>query len=754
MSRIGTIARRTFLIGSVAIAGGVAFGAWAYRRPLENPLEGGEGIALTPYVEITGDGITIIAPRAEMGQGVMTTLAALVAEELDVSLDDVTVRHGPPSSAYFNAAIMSEGVPFAAMDESWLAETARSAMAVPARFLGMQITGGSSSTPDAYEKMRRAGAAARYALKEAAIRHLRTLSVEDVSADDLQTHEGMVIAPDGTKMLYTELAGMASKIDLPDDPPLKPRSEWRLLGKSLPRVDMVGKCTGTAEYAMDVTLPQMVHATVRMNPALGAPMEGFDATEARGMRGVLDIIEMSGGGIAVIADNTWRAMRAAEAVEIDWADAPYPADTPGHMAAVEASFSEDRQDSLFRDEGDVEATLDRDTNRGTVVEAEYRVPYLAHATMEPMNAVAWLRNGILDIWAGTQAPTMAREKAAGISGLDEDAIAIHTPVMGGAFGRRAEMDIVEQTVEIAVAMEGRPVKLTWSRAEDMTHDAYRPPAIGRFRGSIEDGLPRVFDLSLAAPSVMESQMGRLGISMPGPDVTLVQGAWDQPWRIPDYRVTAYRTPALAPVSSWRSVGFSYTSFFHESALDELAHAAGRDPLEMRLAMIDHEPSRKVLEAVAEASGWGGALPEGHGRGVAFALSFGVPTAQVIEVAATKDGIRLVNAYAAVDVGVALDPGNIEAQVQGGMIYGLSAAIMGRIDFADGRVMQTNFHDYDALRLHQCPPISVTVLENGSKIRGIGEPGTPPAAPALANAIFAATGQRIQDLPMNGHLAFV
>jgi len=745
MGRLRTIARRSFLIGSAAVAGGVAFGTWAYTRPLENPLEGGPGTALTPYVEITDTGITIIAPRAEMGQGIMTTLAALVAEELDVSLEDVTVRHGPASGTYYNTALMSEGIPFAPTDESWLAETARGAMAIPARFMGMQITGGSSSIVDAYDKMRHAGAAARLALVEAAAVRL------GMAAADLRTENGTVIAPDGTALPYTDLAQEAAEIDLTDEPPLKPRSAWKVLGTSQPRVDMVAKCTGAAVFATDVALPDRLHATVRMNPALGAPMRGFDAAEARGMRGVVDIVEMSGGGIAVIADNTWRAMRAAQAVRIDWAEAPYPADTAGHVAAVEASFTGDALDSRYRDDGDVEAALDARTD---IVEAQYRVPYLAHATMEPMTATVWLRDGALDLWTGTQAPTIARDEAAAVAGLETDAVTVHTTLMGGGFGRRGEMDIVRQAVEIAGAAGGRPVTLTWSRAEDMTHDVYRPLAAARFRGRVEDGVPRAFDLSLAAPSVMESQMGRLGMAMPGPDVTLVQGAWEQPWRIPDYRVTAYRTPMLAPVGSWRSVGFSYTAFFHESALDELAHAAGRDPLEMRLDMVTDAPSRAVLEAVAEASNWGGALPEGHGRGVAFCLSFGVPTAQVIEVAATPDGIRLVNAHAAVDVGIALDPHTIEAQVQGGMVYGLTAAMMGGIDMAGGRVVQTNFHDYDALRMGQCPPISVTILENQPRIRGIGEPGTPPAAPALANAIFAATGRRIRELPMNRHVAFV
>ena len=743
MGRIATIARRTLLIGSVAIAGGVAFGYWKYRQPHDNPLDEAGGSALTEYIRIDASGITIVAPRAEMGQGVMTTLAALVAEELDVGFNEIAVEHGPASAAYYTAAMFEEGVPFVATDTGWMARNARHAMAVPAKFMGMQVTGGSSSIPDAYEKMRVAGAAAREVLIEAASARL------GVAHEQLKTESGEVIAPDGQRLAYASLAEDAASLDPPADPPLKPRSDWTLLGTSLPRVDMIGKCTGLAEFAIDVSLPEMVYATVKMNPHLGAGMTGFAAAAAHDMRGVIDVIALSSGGAAVIADNTWRAFRAADAVTCTWEKADYPPGSDGMAGALAASFTEDHQDSRFRDEGDIEAAL-----AGETVEVEYRVPYLAHATMEPMTAAAWLRDGRLDVWAGTQFPTQVRAEGEALTGLDGENIAVHTTLLGGGFGRRAEMDFIHQVIEIAKATEGRPVKLTWTREEDTTHDAYRPPAIARFRGAVKDGKPAAFDLSIAAPSVMESQMGRIGVSMPGPDVTLVQGAWDQPFDIPNHRVTGYRTPALAPLGSWRSVGNSYTGFFHESAMDEMAHAAGIDPMAMRLDLVNHAPSRKVLERVAEMSGWGEALPAGHGRGVGFTLSFGVPTAQVIEVSVSEEGVRMEKAFAAVDVGVALDPRNIEAQVQGGMVYGLTAAIMGEVTFEDDRVQQTNFHDYPALRMQQTPSIEVAILENGEKIRGIGEPGTPPAAPALANAIFAATGERLRSLPLNKHVAFV
>lgn len=744
MGRLKTITRRTLLIGSAAIAGGVVFGYWRYKTPYANPLlenlRDGE-FALTPYIRIDQAGITIITPRAEMGQGVHTTLAALVAEELDVSLADVKVEHGPASKAYYNGAMLEEGLPYATVDTSKTAERVRNFTHVPAKFLGMQITGGSSSTPDAFFKMRKAGAAARFCLLEAAANRL------DTSVDSLSTDDGSIVAADGSRLSYTDVAELAAEIDPPDNPALKPQSEWKILGKSLPRVDMVAKCTGTAEYSIDVRLPDMLFATVKMNPKLGGRLKNFDASVAESTPGVKAILPLE-GGVAVVATNTWYAIKAANAIEFDWGEAPYPATSSEQFAQVEEAFAGDN-DSQFRDDGDVEAAL----ADATIVAAEYKVPYLAHATMEPMNAVALLADGRLDIWAGNQNPTQAAKEGAKIADIDIDDVHVHTSLMGGGFGRRSEMDFVKLAVQVAQAMPGIPVKTTWSREEDMQHDTYRPLAMARLEGVVADGSVNALDLKIASPSVTASAMGRIGIPTAGPDIAIVQAAWDQPYGISNYRVSGYRAPEMLPISFWRSVGASQNGFFHESAIDELAHAAGADPLQLRLSLLTDPTSRKVLEAAAEMSEWGSDLPPGLGRGVAFVLSFGVPVAQVIEVADTPLGIKILKVSAAVDVGVALDPRNIEAQVQSGINFGLAAAIKGEITINDGVVEQSNFHNYDAIRMSQAPAIDVKILQNGAKIRGIGEPATPPAAPALANAIFAATGNRIRELPLNKHIKF-
>ncbi len=747
MGKVATITRRTLLIGSAAIAGGVAFGYWKYKQPFDNPLladlEEGQS-SLSPYILIDKSGITIITPRAEMGQGVHTTLAAMVAEELEVELEDINIEHGPASRAYFNGAVLEEGAPFAPDDQSTLANSMRDFMHVPAKFVALQITGGSSSTPDGFYKMRYAGAAARQVLIEAASKKL------GVAVKQLKTANGKVIAPNGTSIDYTEIASLAAKFDLPSKPKLKPQNEWRLLGKSQPRVDMVSKCTGTAGFGIDVRLPGMLYATVKMNPHLGAPMKRLDATKAEAMPGVKSVIPID-GGVAVVATNTWYAFKAAEKLEITWEEANYPKTTEEMFNMCKSCFSEDHQDSQMRKDGDVDQVFKNASNH---IEVEYRAPFLAHATMEPMNATALVKDGELDVWVGTQFPTRAAAEGAEITGFDPSNVHIHTPYLGGGFGRRAEMDFVIQAITIAKEMEGTPIKLTWSREEDTAHDAYRPLAIARVKGAVENGIPTALDLKLSSPSVMESQLGRYGFSVGGPDATIVQAAWDQPYKIANYRTTGYRVPALLPVSSWRSVGASQNAFFSESMIDELAHLAGRDPLEMRLDLIEHEPSKKVLEKVAEISNWGAPLPKGHGRGIAFCTSFGVPTAEVIEVITTENGLKVLKAFAAVDVAIALDPRNIEAQVISGINFGLAAAIMGEITVKDGKVQQSNFNNYDSLRLHQAPSIEVAILENNERIKGIGEPGTPPAAPALANAIFDVSGNRLREMPFNKHVQFV
>ncbi len=746
MSRIGKIARRTFLIGSVAVVGGVAFGVYAYRKPSENPLLkdlASDESALTHYIRIDRAGVTIITPRADSGQGVYSVLAALVAEELDVAWQDIKVDHGPPSNAYYNGVVMAEGMPFAATDMGMLAKGARGMSDVIGKFLGLQVTGGSSSVPDAFVKMRSAGAAARQVLLMAASQN------SGVPVTDLRTKDGAVLLPDGTSLSYIELAPLAATIEPPKDVALKDVSDWRYLGQEMQRLDTVAKSTGTQVYGIDIDLPGMVYATVRTNPRLGGGIVGYDDSAATTSPGVAQVVPVT-GGFGVIADNTWNAFRGADLVEPDWGDAaPYPLTSEAMWTRVGASFTEDYQDSQFKDQGDVGAAL----AEGNVIESEYRIPHLAHAPLEPLSAVALMQEETLEVWVATQTPMFLLAALAKLTGLDARDITIHAQVAGGSFGRRLEDDFVKQAVEVAMAVSGTPVKMTWKREEDMSHGFPRPMAMSRARGTVKDGQVNALDLGLASASVTASQMGRVGIPVAGPDMTIVAGAWDQPFAIPHYRVTGYRVPEMVPVSSWRSVGASGNGFFHECFFDELIQAAGADPLEERLRLCDHDLSRKVLEAVGEMSSWGTSLPEGRGRGLAFTLAFGVPVAEVIEVSNTAAGIRIDKVWVAAEVGQILDPVNFENQLTGGVLWGLAHAMNCELTYQDGRPEQANFYDYQGLRFDQSPAVTVRGLENGDQIRGIGEPGVPPAGPALANAIFAATGKRIRELPLARHIDF-
>lgn len=757
MGKVWKYTRRGFLGLGVLAAGGVAFGYYKYKQPYANPLEAmlGEGEAtFNPYVTIGSDGvITVIAPRAEMGQGIHTTLAALVAEELEVGLDQIEVIHGPASSAYFNAAMLSLGGPFPYFDDSFMAETVRGGMGVAAKFLGMQVTGGSSAALDGFVKMRVAGAVAREMLIAAAAAQW------GVPADTLVADRGFVVNPRTDEQLgYGELALAAAELEAPKEVALKPASEWKLLGKAQDRVEGIEKVTGGRIFGIDMDLPDMLHATVKISPRFGVGAKSYDAEAALAVSGVREVVEIettTGKGFGIIADHTWAAFKGAEALEVEWEDAPYPLDDDAQAELFEAAL-EAEPNWTSGGSGDVEAAL---ADAGEALEARYEVPFLAHATMEPMNATAQFRDGKLDIWCGAQAPGMLEMTAATLLGIETDAVSVHTTRLGGGFGRRTDVDFGQYAAAIAAKTDGRPVKVTWTREEDMAHDTYRPRAVAALKAVVADGqAPRTLDFHVASTSIIRSFVGRTYPSMPigGPDDTVLDGAFNQPINYENSRFAAHVVDLPIPVGFWRSVGNSYNAWFHECFLDEAAEKAGLDPIEMRLQMMQGEtfaPARAVVEKVAEMSDWGAPLPAGKARGVAFCMSFGTWVAEVVQVAQTDGGIVIEKVWCAADPGTVLDPSNFEAQMMSGIVFGLSQALGQEINFEDGQVVQENFYDFDAMRMWQCPKIEVAILENAPKMGGAGEPGTPPAAPALTNAIYALTGERIRKMPLSGVVDF-
>lgn len=746
MSKLKTFTRRAFLVGSAAVAGGVAFGAYLVVRDPENPNHQDlpEGAAsFNPWVRIDASGVTLITPHADIGQGAVSMQAALIAEEMDLEWGGFEVDFGRPAPAYWNTAMAADGAPVLPWDDSFGARAMRSTMGGLLKVMGMQGTGGSSSTPDSFVKLREAGAMARETLKSTA--SART----GVAMADLRTEAGAVHLPDGTAIPYADLAAEAAQIDPVQDTPLRDPSTWRLIGHDMPRLDIEAKSTGQPMYGIDLELPGMVRASVRVNPRKGGTLNGFDATEAETMQGVEQILEIP-GGVAVIATNTWYAMQALDAISYDWGPADYAPDQDAHWAALEDSFTEETLDKEWLNSGDVEAEMPG----AEMLEAEYRVPYVAHQPLEPLNAIVLVEDDRVQVWTGHQMPRFLQQQVAAITGHDADQVVFHNQYAGGSFGHRLEFDYVKQATHVAMQLRGTPVKIIYSREADFAQDFPRQITMGRARGAVREGRVISFDTQIAAPSAMRSQMARLGQPLPGPDGQLAAGIWQQPYGFENVRMRGYAVEGLSPVSSWRSVGASANGFVGEGFLDELIHAAGADPLEerIRLCTLD-DVSRRVLEAVGEMSNWGEALPEGTGRGVALVHSFGVPCAEVVEVTNTESGIRLNRVWVAADVGRVVDPVNFENIVKGGVIWGLGHAMNCEITYTDGIADQTNFHSHEGMRMHQVPEIFVRGLENGG-VRGIGEPPVPPAAPALANAIFAATGQRLREMPFWNHIDFV
>lgn len=758
MASLSKIARRTFLFGAAAIAGGIAFGYYKYSQPFENPLEKellpGEG-TLNAYLKIGADNrFTVIVPRAEMGQGVTTTLAALVAEELDIRLDQMTVEHGPAAPAYYNRAALVEGAPVPRFDDGMVAEALRGTMGVLSKLLALQFTGGSSSSIDAFEPMRQAGAMAREMLKSAAATRL------NVPASSLRTAEGVITDPSSGKTLtYAEVAAEAARLEPPSDVALKARTDWTLLGKPQPRLDMLAKVKGEALFGVDVSLPGLVFATVRMAPLPGQRMAKMDVTTASAMRGVLKIVEIDspfGHGFGVIADNTWRAFQAADAVKVEWAKTETVPDAATVRKALSEALAAGDTSSL-RTIGDPDAVL-ASTPQARRIEAEYVVPYLAHAPMEPMNATAQFKDGKLTVWAPNQAPSVIQMIGSRITGVPSASVEVNTTLLGGGFGRRIEPDFSDYAIRLAMETGGKPVKVTWTREEDMGHGVFRPAAIGRYRAAIgADGMPAAITGAVASQSVVAGMLGRIAPSIPaaGPDNTMLDGAYNQPYAFSNHRIDASKVLLSVPVGSWRSVGYSFNAFMQESFLDEIALTAKLDPLDLRRKLLAGSPAALgVLNKVAEMARWGAADTPKRALGLAYTLSFGTHVAEIVEVSGDPEqGIRVENVWCAADPGLVLDPRNFEAQMMSGILFGLSAAMFQEVGFGPDGVEQLNFGDYPAIRMNQAPRIEVALLQQSPFMGGAGEPATPPSMPALANAVTRLTGKRFRELPLSKSVSF-
>nr|WP_222622994.1 molybdopterin cofactor-binding domain-containing protein [Ramlibacter cellulosilyticus] len=725
------------------------------RLGLASMMAPGEGdIALNGWIKILPDSSVVLAmPRSEMGQGVHTALPQLAAEELDVPLASVRIEQAGWDAVYGNVAMLVGNLPFHPLEEEredgfGRVKAGRWLVGKFSRELGLNATGGSSSVADAWEVVRLAAATARASLLGAASLQWK------LPAEDLKTARGVVSHPSGRSITYGELARVAAATP-PGVVQLKDRKEWRVIGQPAPRLDVPAKVNGSARFGLDVRLPGMRFAALRLAPMLRGAPGRVDAQAALAMPGVDRVVTLpayagSTAGIAAVADSYWRAQQALNAVQVDWL--PPPGSGPDSQRVQEdlRRAVERRDGYRFFEQGEV----DRPLRAGArTLEAWYSAPFLAHATLEPMNATARVAGGRVEVWAPTQVPGMCRAAAARVAGVPEDHVDLHVTLLGGGFGRRLEVDYVAQAVRVAMDLPGVPVQLIWSREEDMRHDFYRPMHVARMRavlgaGGEALGLHIKSAGDAISPRWMERGLPALAGPVDLPDKTASEGLFDQPYEFDDQRIEHVFAHTGVPVGFWRSVGHSHNAFFTESFVDELASELRRDPVEFRRALLRRAPRhRAVLDLAAERSGWGlRPLPAGRARGVALHESFGTVVAQVAEVSLERGLVRVHRVVCAVDCGTVVNPQIVAQQMEGAVVFGLTAALHGRIDIRDGVVQQGNFPEYPMLRLASAPLVETYIVPSERPPAGVGEPGVPPIAPAVANALFALTGQRNRSLP--------
>ncbi|ROT98304.1 xanthine dehydrogenase family protein molybdopterin-binding subunit [Marinobacter sp. R17] len=730
-----SLSRREFLKATAVSGGGLmlsfSLGGCAasdngYRQ------SDGEG-RWTPnaWLEITDqNGITLTIARVEMGQGTVTGMTTLVAEELDVPPDTLQTRFAPVGDAYRNPLYK------------------------------LQLTGGSTSLATSWQPLREAGAAARIMLERAAA---RTWNVE---ARRCTGRDGRVWHPDGqTTLTYGQLAALAAHETVPDPVPLRPQSDWRYIGKTNTRHDAEIKSTGQAEYGIDVDLPDMVYAVMTRPPRLGLRVDGFNANTVRAMPGVIDVVETE-RGVAVVADKYWRARKAQDALEIVWDETDALDLDVDRVFEIYARAADDDSGETEREDGDVEQAR---SQAGQVLEAEYRVPFLAHATMEPMNATARVNENGIEVWAPTQAPDLGRIAAARVTDFSPDEVTIHTTWIGGGFGRRLTQDYIEEVAAIAFQVR-RPVKLLWSREDDMRHDVYRPAMLHRLSATLSDEQLTGWDHQIVGPQVLNwyarnaaaaqfpwapkflyDSLARVGVMAEGiatpKDTSAIEGAVEYPYAAPNVRVRHTHVDAGIPISYWRSVGHSHNGFVVETFMDEIAHSLGRDSYAFRRDLLKQKPGDlAVLDRAAKLGDWSRPVPEGRARGIAIHRSFGTLVAQVVEAGIEGGAIRVYRVACVVDCGQVVNPDVVRMQMESGIMFGLTAALYGEIEFEQGAVKQGNFDDYRLLSMYDLPEMTIDIIDSEALPTGVGEPGVPPVMPALGNALFALTGKRQRSMP--------
>ena len=702
------VSRRRFLQTGAAGATGLVIGFYLPGRCEALAAPQARPFAPNAWIRVGTNGlVTIVIDKSEMGQGVVTSLAMLAAEELECDWRKIRTEFAPADKAYINP------------------------------LFGLQGTGGSTSVRGSWEPLLKAGATAREMLIEAAA------TKWGVEKSECRAEHGVVIHTASKRRLsYGMLADTARQLAPPKNVALKDPKSYRVVGKARKRLDTPDKVNGRTQFGMDVRLPGMLHAVVERCPVFGGKVASFDATKAKAVPGVRQVIQVS-NGIGVVADNTWSAMEGRRALEVKWDEGP---NASVNSASISKLFAEraGQPGAVARKEGDAAAAFSAVAKK---IEAVYEVPYLAHATMEPMNCTAHVRADGCDVWAPTQFQTFTQATAAKLAGLKPEAVQVHTTFLGGGFGRRSELDFVVDAVELSKAA-GAPVQVTYSREDDMQHDYYRPASFCRQAAALDaDGWPVAWTNRIACPSIMSRVFPNF--VKDGVDGTSVEGAADIPYAVPNILVDYQLTEAAVPVGFWRSVGHSQNAFFSECFLDEIAAAGGKDPYELRRRLLANQPRHLgALELAATKAGWGTPLPAGRFRGIAVMSSFGSYVAQVAEVSVNRsEGVRVHRVVCAVDCGRTVNPDTIAAQMEGAIVYGLTAALKGAITIDRGRVEQSNFNDYEMLRLDEMPVVEVHIVPSDNPPGGVGEPGTPPIAPAVCNAVFAATGKRIRRLPV-------